>query len=80
MCRIYQLQFPIRYVRTSNQLEFFVHEIFKSATKLDGFLAVIARNLKKTQKRRKCPMSCKAERLGKNRQDAILLTSLTEDR
>src|SRR6516162_6788191 len=34
---------------------------------------VAACNLKKTQKRRKCCVSCKGERLGKNPQDAILL-------
>src|SRR5262245_27724784 len=41
--------------------------------------AVVARNLNKTRKWCECRVSCKAERLRKDRKDAILLTH-AEDR
>src|SRR5262245_5157590 len=39
-----------------------------------GFRAVVPRNLNKTQEWQECCVSCKAERLGKKRQDVLLLT------
>jgi hypothetical protein len=39
----------------------------KFATNLDGFRAVVARNLNKARKWRECSMSCKAERRTKDR-------------